>query len=154
MAYDSVPLNWEMLTMLGGTFAAGATVAWQIGHRITSVQINEWQLKYGFAQQRSEATEVELERFKRKLEVAQDRFNANERLMASLQADLAVPLPRKRMRKLLFGPYEPWKSWKHVLRSMRRCDLPCSAQKMKCGNCANQCLLPTFGTACWEASQG
>jgi cellulose biosynthesis protein BcsQ len=88
MAYENIPLNWEMLTLLGAVGTAGAAGAWKIAHLITAGQLNEWQLKYGLAQERASTAETELEKFKRRLEIADDRFKDKERLIATLQDDL------------------------------------------------------------------
>jgi flagellar biosynthesis GTPase FlhF len=88
MAYENIPLNWEMLTSLGAVGTAGAAGAWKIAHLITAGQLSEWQLKYGFAQQRAETAETELANFKRKLEHADDRYKEKDRLLATLQDDL------------------------------------------------------------------
>jgi cellulose biosynthesis protein BcsQ len=89
MAYDNVPLNWEVLSLLGAACTVGAAGAWKIAHSITSAHVNEWQLKFSFAQQRTDTAEVECERFRRKLEVTEDRLRNAERLTARLQIDLA-----------------------------------------------------------------
>jgi cellulose biosynthesis protein BcsQ len=110
MAYENIPLNWETLGILGSVFStafgAGATVAWAIGHRITSLQLNQWQIKFGLAQQQAQVSEVELEKFKRKMEVAQDRFDADKRLIASLQVDLASALAQKENAQTVGSPLQ------------------------------------------------
>lgn len=104
MAYDNIPLNWEMLTLLGAVGVAGAGGAWKIAHLITAGQLSEWQLKYGLAQQRAETAETELEKYKRRLELADDRFKVNERLITNLQIDLAHALAQKENAQLTTAP--------------------------------------------------
>ena len=104
MAYDSIPLNWEMLSLLGAVGIAGAGGAWKISHLITAGQLSEWRLKYGLAQQRAEIAETELEKHRRKLELADDRFKVNERLITTLQIDLARALTQKENPQLATAP--------------------------------------------------
>ncbi len=75
--------------MLGAASTVGAAGAWKIAHSITSAHVHEWQLKFSFAQQRTDTAEVECEKFRRKLEVTADRLRDAERLTARLQIDLA-----------------------------------------------------------------
>jgi cellulose biosynthesis protein BcsQ len=89
MAYENVPLNWEILTLLGAVGVTGAGGAWKIAHLIAKSQIDDWKMKYSRAEGRAETAETELERLKRKLEVADDRFKEKDRLLTTLQADLA-----------------------------------------------------------------
>jgi chromosome partitioning protein len=92
MAYENIPINWELLTLLGAVGTTGAASAWTIARLITSGQLSEWQLKYSFAHQRASTTELEIDRLKQKLEVAEDRLKRSEGLIATLRDDLARAL--------------------------------------------------------------
>src|SRR5690349_19014881 len=53
MAYESIPVNWEMLTLLGGVAVTTAGGAWKVANSIAKYRLEAMQTKYNDEQKRA-----------------------------------------------------------------------------------------------------
>lgn len=92
MAYEGIPLNWEMLSLLGAVGVTAAGGAWKLANSISKGQLNEWQLKHGLAQQRADTAETDIEKFKLKVDRAGEHTRDLERQLAKIEVDLGTAI--------------------------------------------------------------
>src|SRR5262245_60412649 len=90
MAYENIPLNWEMLAMLGAVGVTAAGGAWKISQLISGRHISDRQMRYNRAEGRAETAEREAEKLRRRMDDVSGRLTDRERIAEALQADLAA----------------------------------------------------------------
>lgn len=88
MALETIPLNWEMLTFLGGAAATGATVAWQVANALSKANARELEARIIACAQKSETLSTDLEKQTLKVERQQTRALELERYIQKLEVDL------------------------------------------------------------------
>jgi cellulose biosynthesis protein BcsQ len=95
MAYESIPVNWEMLTLLGGVAVTTAGGAWKVANSIAKYRLEALQTKYNEEQKRANdeqrrAINAEAEAAKLKLDLSGSTKRIVDLLcqIEELQADL------------------------------------------------------------------
>ena len=64
MAFESIPLNWEMLSLVGGASATAAGAAWKTCRMLGRVHLRELEAKLGVYAHRAENQSIEIDRHK------------------------------------------------------------------------------------------
>jgi chromosome partitioning protein len=88
MAFEGIPLNWEMLSLVAGVGAAGAGGAWKICQFLSRVQLRELEAKLAFHAHRSETQTTDLQKSQLTIDRQKDRIRDQETLITNLEADL------------------------------------------------------------------
>ena len=88
MAFESIPLNWEMLSLVGGASATAAGAAWKTCQMLGKVNLRELEAKLAVYAHRAEIQSSEVERQQLTVSQLQDRNQEHRQLIAKLRADL------------------------------------------------------------------
>src|SRR5262245_27847724 len=88
MAFEGIPLNWEMLTLVGGACAATAGGSWKACQMLCRMQIKELEAKLGAYAHHAEIQSTDLANCKDIAERQKQRIYDQERLIEKLNADL------------------------------------------------------------------
>ena len=100
MAFESIPLNWEMLSLVGGASATAAGAAWKTCQMLGRVHLRELEAKLAFYAHRADTESSEVDRHKLVVDQLQVRTVEQQQLIAKLKADLKNRLPEDGARTI------------------------------------------------------
>lgn len=93
MAFDGIPLNWEILSLVAGAAGTGAAAAWAISQAITKAGARELEARLYACTQKSHNLADELNRETIKVDRLETRLAERDRTIAALEADAAKTMP-------------------------------------------------------------
>lgn len=93
MAFDGVPLSWEILSFVAGAAGTGAAAAWAISQAITKAGARELEARLYVCTQKSQNLADDLNRETVKVDRLETRLADRDRTIAALEADAAKTMP-------------------------------------------------------------
>jgi cellulose biosynthesis protein BcsQ len=86
MAFDGIPLNWEILSLVAGAAGTGAAAAWAISQAVTKAGARELEARLIACTQKSSTLGTDLEKETLKVERLEGRLKERDRTIETLES--------------------------------------------------------------------